>query len=524
MSMLSESKRLRLLSSLESLFMDPDGFGIDTATPLQRCILRAIEGKPVPLDMLSNFGDVQPAKPIKELCVMSGTRGGKTFIACAAAIYASQTVRLDKGAGKNIRPGEVPRISIVSVTAKLADVAYGYIRGAIEASEALKGLLTRQPTADSLFVRHPSGHEIEIGVAPASRAGASLVGRWSAGVIFDEAPRIATEQDGTVVNLEEMVRAIRSRMLDGAMIMYIGSPVGPTGFVYNLVQANWENANQKACVVRAPGPLMNPFNWTPERVAELLALDPEAYKTDVLAEFRDPETSLLSAQSVDGATRSADQAILDYDPARIYTAVMDPGTRGNSWSFGIADTTDNMIFRVAMTHEWTGSPSNPLSPKAVLAEMKPILEKYHVEVLLTDQYMADALRDIALDMGILVSPITITPALKLGMYESMRTRFDAGMLEIPPDARLRADLLGLKKRAGGAGIKIHLSVTPDGRHCDLAAMLALLCGRYLATPEPPKPKGVSKYNDLDDDDVSVPIELLSLGEDRDDGQDAAHSW
>lgn len=523
-SLLAESQRLRLLSSLETLFTSDQGFGIGEATALQRGILRAVEGKTVPEELLEHFGGVQPVQPIKELCIMSGTRGGKTFIACTIAVYASQTVRLDKGAGKNIRPGEVPRISIVSVTTELANAAFGYLRGAFEASDALRGLLTRAPTVDSIFVRHPSGCEIEIRVVPASRSGASLVGRWSAGVIFDEAPRIATEQDGAAVSLEESVRAVRSRMLDGALIMYIGSPVGPTGFVFNLVEANWQNDKQKAVIVRAPGPMMNPSNWTPERCEELKQLDPEAYKTDVLAQFRDAVTQLLSAQSVDGAMREQDKAILEYDPACVYTAVMDPGTRGNSWSFGIADTTDNKRFRVAMTHEWTGTPSDPLSPKEVFLEMRPMLEKYHVEVLLTDQYMADALRDIAQDLGILIAPITITPAIKLNMYESMRTRFDAGMLEIPPDPQLRADLLNIKKKANADRVSIVLSVTADGRHCDLAAMLALLCGRYLATPTVTlrdRPRNDDEYELFNDVHEKEPEHWL---EERDDGRESAHSW
>jgi hypothetical protein len=526
-SILAEAQRLRLLASLETLFKSPEGFGIEDATPLQVAILRTIEGKPVPEELLEHFGGVQPKQPIKELVLLSGTRGGKTFIACAAAVYMSQHVRLDKGAGKNIRPGEIPRISIVSVTTELANAAFGYLRAAFEASEALRGLLTRAPTVDSIFVRHPSGCEIEIRVVPASRAGASLVGRWSAGVIFDEAPRIATEQDGAAVSLEESVRAVRSRMLDGAMILYIGSPVGPTGFVYTQVEANWSVKDQKVVVVRAPGPLMNPSNWTPERCEELRLLDPEAYKTDVLAEFRDAITQLLAAASIDSATRDEGHAVLPYDSTRVYTAVMDPGTRGNSWSFGIADTSDNMRFRVAMTHEWTGTPSNPLSPKEVFIEMKPMLEKYNVQVLITDQYMADALRDIALDLGIMIAPIDITPKLKLNMYESMRTRFDAGMLEIPPDPQLRTDLLNIKKKAGADKVSIVLAVTPDGRHCDLGAMLALLCGRYLVTPgEAPKKKEsrvelLLRELDEEEDRLGKPADWLG---DTDDTREQAHSW
>jgi hypothetical protein len=130
-------------------------------------------------------------------------------------------------------------------------------------------------------------------------------------------------------------------------------------------------------------------------------------------------------------------------------------------------------------------------------------------------------------LGILIAPIDITPKLKLNMYESLRTRLDAGMLELPPDPQLRTDLLNIRKKATSDSVKIDLKVTADGRHCDLGAMLALLCGRYLVTPDAlptKKPTRLELFErELDEEGDENPPEFL--GDDtKQDGLEAAHSW
>ncbi len=490
--LLAKSRQLRLMSSLEELFTSEYGFGVTTATPMQRAILRAAGGVPLgdlaTPDTLKAFGGYFPKGTPLELCILSGIRGGKTLIACALAVWATQHVRLDVGAGKNIRPGETPRVSVLSRTMKLAKKSFSYIKGAVLAKPALRELMVGEPKVDTITLRHPSGVPIEITVTALSSAGSSLISDWSAGVIFDEAPRMASEDEGLSANLEESIRAVRGRMLDNAVVMYIGSPWGQTGAVYDIVSENWGKEDPDVLVVRARGDQMNPFHWTPERCEALRQRDPDAHKTDVLAEFRDPETALLAAASVDACSRT-DPLVIEPEEGGVYTAFMDPAASSNSWTFGIADTRDNMRFRVCMLTQWTGAKSEPLSPKRVLEDVKPLLDKYGISTVLTDQFSSAALVDIGRDLGVQVSPITITPALKLQMYESMRVRFDAGMLEVPADPAVRSDLLSVKKRlVGGAGasggIKIVLPVTADGRHCDYAAAIALLCGQYLAvTPE-----------------------------------------
>lgn len=476
-------QKTALFKSPVELLMRKDGFGLEKATALQQAIMWTLAGRGVPDELWRKenvsaaYGDCRPLEQPKEVTVLCGVRGGKTLLAGCAGVWMTQSVRLDAGAGMDIRPGEIPRVSIVSERTSATENAFNFITGAVLASPVLSKLLTEPPRADSLTLRHPSGVPIEIACVAGSSAGITVIGRWCAGIIFDEAPRMASEAEGSVVNLEDMIRNVRGRMLMGACIMLIGSPWGPTGYVYNSVTENFGKQGTKT-VVRARGSWMNPTHWTPERIESLKSEDIDTYRTDELAEFRDPETALLSASTVDGATRK-EPAVLEPQPQRKYTAAMDPGFRGNSWTFGIAETEDNVHYKVAMVTQWTGSKHEPLSAVEVLTEMAQFLVAYGITTVMTDQYSVDTIRDLALLQGFGVSEVVINALNKTKRYNSLKVRLEAGFVELPPDEKLRQDLLNLKRRTTTDGVRIVAAETKDGRHCDYASMLMLLCGGYL---------------------------------------------
>lgn len=493
----------RLLSDPELLLTDPAGFGVTGATPLQRAIAWVMCSGYCPDrlwehdDVREGFGGVRPGSS-NEMGVFAGIRGGKTLMAALAVVFATQNIDLTKGRGAHLVRGEVPRVSIVSVSKDQAQSAYNYIRGAIEGSPSLSPLLVGKPTVDTISLRHPSGREMEITVVAGSKGGSSLVGRWCAGVIFDEAPLMALEDDG-LVNIRDMVTNVRPRMLSGAKILYIGSPWGNDGFIYNVCQENFGKPDQKVIVVRARGDKLNPVAWTPEEQQTLKDKDERSYRVNFLAEFMDPESAMYSSASVDAAQQRT-ELVLPPEPGKRYSAAMDPGTRGNAWTFGIAETEDNVRYNVVLVKQWRGG-SVPLVPSEVFEEMAVDLDAYSCKQSVnTDQWSVDALREIALQYGIGLSLTTITSANKTKRYESLRVRLDQRFLQLPPDPQVRSDLLNVKKRVSAdGGFKVVLPETNDGRHCDYAAMLALLCGDYLqasaeATYKP------SADDVLDDDD------------------------
>lgn len=504
--------------------MDPAGFGLTGATVLQRAIAWVMCCGYVPdrlwaeSDVVEGFGGVRPTGNLNEMGVFAGIRGAKTILASLAVTFATQNLDLSKGRGAHLVRGEVPRVSIVSVSKDQAESAFNYILGAVEGSDSLRPLLVGKPTADTITLMHPQGRPIEIRVVAGSKGGSSLVGRWCAGVIFDEAPLMALEDDG-LVNIRDMVTNVRPRMLTGAKILYIGSPWGNDGFIYKVCQDNFGKPEQKVIVVRARGDKLNPVAWTPEEQQLLKDKDERSYRVNFLAEFMDPESAMYSSTSVDAAMQRT-ALVVPPEPGKRYTAAMDPGTRGNAWTFGIAETSDNVRYNVVLAKQWRGG-SVPLVPSEVFKEMAVDLEAYGCrESVKTDQWSVDAMRELALQHGIGLSLTTITSANKTKLYESVKVRLTQSLLELPPDPEMRSDLLNVKKRisADAAGFKVVLPETNDGRHCDYAAMLALLVGDYLQSSGEAKTETVEAAKE-DPDDVD-----WTVREDDEDVDNRDHDW
>lgn len=195
--------------------------------------------------------------------------------------------------------------------------------------------------------------------------------------------------------------------------------------------------------------------------------------------------SLFTSDELDKATRGEPVTVAHEDGVS-YEAAIDPGTRGNAWSFAIAALRlIGGVVKRSIVHadEWRGSTAKPLSPKATLAAMKPTLDTYGIDSLWTDQASGDALRDIAADLGINLIIVPWTQANKLTAYKNLQTWVRTDLLELPPVEHVKADLLGVRRKYTRNGVTIDLVKTPDGRHSDMAPAIALVASKLFAAPK-----------------------------------------
>lgn len=482
-------------SLLEAILTRPDLFGLEDASPLQRAICRIWDG--VPLGDLA--ADETVARAVggaaaiaelprgcpKEVVLLSGIRCGKSLLAAACAVRAALTCDVSR-----LGPGEVPRVSVLSVNMDSAGQTWAHIRGRVESSPLLAGLLVREPTADSLYLRHPTGRPVEIRVVAGSRAASTLVSRWSAGLICDEAPRMVGAEDG-VVNLDDARHAIAGRLLPGAQVQLIGSPWAPFGPVYQLVEDFWGKPSPALVVVRGRASHMNPQWWTPDRVTELRETNPDAYQTDELGEFLDPVAGLMTLDELKACQRAAPE-VLPPAPGHHYSAAIDPGTRNNAWTMVVTTTLPGGEYgtrreAVVLARQWVGSASAPLSPSAVFGEIAGLLKPYGVGTVASDSWAADAMRDVASSQGLGLICVSWTRSKKLEVYKSLAGKVRDRRLELAPVPLLLRDLSQVRRRVTLGGIAIELPETSDGRHCDFAPALALALSRPAGSPEPQPP-------------------------------------
>jgi len=473
--------------SLETLLCHPDWFGLTKASPLQRAICRILDGLPLGdlashPDVIASLGGEQaiellPSTPPDEFVLLAGIRSGKSLIAAACGVKAAMACDLS-----GLGPGDEVAVPIVSTKKKTARQTWSHVRGRVMASRRLRPMLVGNPTGEALTFRHPSGTHVEISVTAGSRAADTLVSRWLAGAIFDEAPRMVGQEDG-VVNLDDARMAVAGRMLPGAQILLIGSPWAPFGPVYDLVDKHHGKPSDELVVIRGRGPAMNPTRWTPERCASLAKRKPDAYAVDVEAQFRDPETSMFNAPELELCKRKEPLEI-PRRAGRYYSAAMDPATRGNSWTLVVAENTGEKI-AIVLARQWTGTTEKPLSPKAVIGEIKEILLSYGLSTVYSDQWSADANQDIAAEVSLWISTETMDNATNLELYLNLKRRVQDKTVELPPLLLLLRDISRVKKRVTQTGFTIQLPKTPDGRHCDYASSVARVLAHPPRLPDAP---------------------------------------
>ena len=497
-------------ASLEDLLTNPQGMGLTTATPAQRAICRITEGRPLNeltaspgiADMLGltqeQLEDFKQDGPPRELVLLSGIRTAKSLMAAAIAIRATQTCDIS-----HLRAGEIPRFSILSISKDLANVILQHLMGSLLSTPALSRLIFDQqeakkwlkdgkPSGESVMLKHPNGQPVQVMCVAGRRAGASLVARWSIGVAFDEAPRMQGAQDATI-NLDDARAAVLGRLVPGAQVVSLGSPWSPMGPVYNMTSEYHGRPSRELVILKAPGPLLNPFWWTPDRVARMRDADAQTYRTDVLAEFCDVEESLLSSY-LESSTRT-DSGDLPPADGQEYVASMDPATRSNAWTLVIATRRGNKK-QVAVARQWQGTPLNPLRPRDVLRDVRDICYQYKIRWCYTDQFAADALQDLAENIGLELVIEEWNKTNKVSLFLELRAQMAQGLIELPPDPYLQKDLRLVKRRVTQSGVSIIFPQTTDKRHCDYAPALARAIARWISDIEvAPPTKADDKYGE-----------------------------
>ncbi len=482
--------------STELLLSHPQAFGLTTITPAQRAICRAIDGLPIPDELWDYedpryrdfgptrvadiFGGVRPEpgqKP-QTIILLSGARCGKSrlisAVAAKAALAGADISRLHRG--------ERARVSVLSTVVDVARSTFGQILGGFQSSPLLRPQLHGKPRHASFDVRHTFGAPVEIQVVAGARSGNTLVSRWCAGAVIDEAPRQASGSDGYAINIEDQLDSLSARMLPGAQIFLPGSPIGPTGYVYSRFQEHFGKPSEDFLVIRAPAYLLNPYWWTPERVSKLRDSDLDNFRSECLGEFRGTDDAVFPAEAIQAAMRAEGDDVVDPLGGRHFAAI-DPATRQNAWTFCIGTISREGLVTVSYATQWTGSRKSPLNPATIFSEMKPLMDRYGVKECASDQYHFDANKELAKQAGIKLKLVTTSASNKYEMYEDLRQKFIQGEISIPHDQDIRSDLLMVRKRITPRGAPtIVLQAGTGGRHCDYAACLALLVSQMIYAP------------------------------------------
>lgn len=400
-----------------------------------------------------------------QLVARVGRRGGKSStlarLAVAEALYGHH----------DVQPGDLAYAAVIST----------------DRSEGVGRLLTIEAILDALRVPYEpvSGIPLAIGltgrgvgfrVFTASIKGVS--GFTGFFILCDEVAKWADADTGANP-ATEVLASVRPTMatMRNARIVLSSSPFG-------MLDAHWdafeEGDTKFQCVGFAPTWLANP-SITEERSHDLEPNEAMWRREYAAIPQAEAESSLLTEALVDAATRvpripsEAERkmhplittADLPFEQGRRYVAAMDPATRRHVWTLVVATQGYDRKRAVVLAREWRPTPSMPLTPSVVLREIASLLKPYGTRSVITDQASADALAELGRQAGlVLIEEPWSQPEIRRTSEHALKL-LQEGLLELPPDPQVKADLLGIRKQLTRSGERYEFA-EQRGRHSDYA--------------------------------------------------------
>lgn len=400
-----------------------------------------------------------------EVVCIVGRQSGKSRIAATIAAY--EAIRTQAEQDKTLLYALLIAQDIRGAQRTLFD----YVKGSMKSSEML-----RSEVRDELRESMTLQNGVVLACYPCSPA--AVRGIRARVAITDELAFFRSSEMMAVDT--EMVRALRPCLAStGGKLVMISSPYGQFGALWNLHRRHFGKVDSPVLVWKGTAPEMNP-SLSADYLQRMEEEDPEAYRSEVLGEFRAGLSTLLDPDVVEEAIVTGRIEAPPCDAFR-YQAFADPsGGRGDAFTLAIGHRQDD-IASIDCLREW----QPPFNPSGVVAEIQDLLSAYRVSRITSDRYGAAWVTEAFAARGIRHSPSDL---VKSDLYLSLVGFLNSRRIELPANARMVRELRSLERRRGPSG-KDRVDHPPGG-HDDLANAVAGLAYLLLR-----KRKGVT-WSDL----------------------------
>src|SRR5262249_50424491 len=256
----------------------------------------------------------------------------------------------------------------------------------------------------------------------------------------------------------EMLRALRPTLATtGGRLVILSSPYGQSGALWDLHRQHFGRDDSSILVWRASAPEMNP-SLAADYLDRMAADDPEAYRSEVLGEFRAGVATFLDSEAVAACVHPG---VRELPPIAsvTYRAYCDPsGGRRDKFTIAIAHQEHERAVLDAV-RAW----APPFNPSAVCAEAVEGLRRDRISEVCGDRYSGEFVREQFRTHGIAYKPSERDRStLYLELLPMINSR-TATLLDVP---ELLRELRGLERRRGSSG-RDRID-HPAGHHDDLA--------------------------------------------------------
>jgi Terminase large subunit, T4likevirus-type, N-terminal len=241
----------------------------------------------------------------------------------------------------------------------------------------------------------------------------------------------------------EMLRALRPCLATtGGRLIVLSSPYAQSGALWELHRKHYGRDESSTLVWSASAPAMNP-TLPADYLERMKEDDPEAFRSEVLGEFRSGVSTLLDPEVLEACV-IPDRRELPPADGLSYVAFADPsGGSRDAFTVAIAHRDGERVV-VDCVRAW----QPPFNPTGVVAEAAELLKYYGCHSVTGDRYAAmwpvEACRSHSIEYA-------VAELDRSRLYLELLPLVNAGAIELPDDAKLLAELRGLEPASRYSG-------------------------------------------------------------------------
>jgi hypothetical protein len=415
--------------------------------------LKAIFALPMAPDELSLYQrctgrQITPQKAFKEVYLIVGRRGGKSFITAVIAVYLA----IFKDYTEYLSPGERATIMVIAVDKKQAQIILRYVK-------AILSLSLFQP-----YIENPKNESIEltnrVNIEVHVCSYRSVRGYTVAAAIFEESAFWRVEGANPD---REIYTALKPAMITipDALLVSISTPYSRQGLLYEAYKEYFGKEDEDVLIWKASSLLMNPT--LPEKmIIKAREKDLSAARAEWDAEFREDIEAFLPLETIERVIIPG-RIELPYVEKFQYFAFLDPSGGGqDSFTLSIAHRENEKIVQDVLR-------ARRGDPYETVKQYSEILKKFKVHKVHGDRYAGSWCAEAFQKEGIRYEASELN---KSELYIESLPYINAGLCELLDNKELIKELRLLERRRGSSG-KDTVDHPPSANsHDDLANVTA----------------------------------------------------